>query len=465
MIRKGFAIAGIRGGSGKTIVSLGLARALSLRGYSVAPFKKGPDYIDAAWLGAAAGNPCRNLDSFLFDESSCKRSFLESNPGCGLALLEGNRGLFDGMDVEGTHSTAELVKSLSIPLVMVVDCAKATRTVAALVQGCAGFDPGLSISGVILNNTSGERHRGITARSVAKYSSIPVIGNLSRITSMNLPERRLGLQTIYEHPDPETLIDELAVRAEEEIDIDALLSLIDAHVYRELSMKGREDPPARVETPAPVIGVVLDEAFNFYYPENIDALKHCGAEIIRLSALRDRSLPPLDGLYVGGGFPENFAGRLAANAGFRGGIREAVERGMPVYAECGGLIYLSAALHRDGTDYPMVGVFPCRFSLSPKPAAHGYAAFRVDRENGFYDTGASVRGHEFRYCRIVNEEECGTADTAFSMERGTGLLRGRDGVMYKNVMATFCHTHVMSAGVKWPEKLCRMARTWRENNG
>ncbi len=459
--RLGIAIAGLRGGSGKTLASLGLIAALERRGISVAPFKKGPDYIDPAWLSLAAGHECHNLDTYLLDTDTITRSYLARNSDCPVALVEGNRGIFDGVDVEGTHSIAELAKLLGLPVILVVDCAKASRTVAAMVRGCQVLDPDLALRGVILNRVAGERHRSIVAGAIERYCSVPVLGAIPRIAGLDLAERHLGLLPVHEHPEPGRIIGMIADAVEVSVDIGRVIAIMERHEYPSLTpnpeaASAASPFPDSAGSSGPAIGIIRDSAFNFYYPENIQALRCRGARIVGIDSMRDARLPAVDALYIGGGFPETHAGKLSANGSLMESIRGAVEKGLPVYAECGGLVYLSESLEVNGTEYPMAGVFPLRFSVTKKPQGHGYTSFTVDRGNPFYPSGTAVRGHEFRYSRLAGVTAA--AETAFSMERGTGLMDGRDGILRNNALGTFCHTHALGRGVSWPEALVSLAR-------
>ena len=223
--RPGIAVGGMRGGSGKTVLSLGLIRALTRRGLSVAPFKKGPDYIDPSWLSAAAGAPCYNLDLYLLDNAENLRSYRESNPGADWAVVEGNRGLFDGLDAEGSASFAELAKLLAIPLVLVADCSKSSRTIAALVRGCETFDPGLRPAGIVLNQIAGERHGRTVSEAIARYCETPVLGALPRMADLSLDERRLGIVPTAEHGGPDAVIERLADAVEKHVDVDAIMKI------------------------------------------------------------------------------------------------------------------------------------------------------------------------------------------------------------------------------------------------
>ncbi len=470
--RNAIAIAGVRGGMGKTVVTIGLIRALRRRGYTIAPFKKGPDYIDPAWLSLSAGRNCHNLDTFLMDDETTRNVFLSGNIDAEISVLEGNRGLFDGYDVQGTHSFAELTKLLNIPVILVVDCTKASRTIAALVLGVKMFDPDLQVNGVILNNIAGERHRALITEAVEKFTGLPVLGSVPRIPAIRAQERHLGLVPVHEHEGPLELVDELGDVMERALDLDRLLAVSGAKKAptQVVSLDFSTDAFTPVENTGrgkavsferPRVGVMRDSAFNFYYRENIEALVKAGAEIVQISPLNGSSFPEVEALYIGGGFPETHASRISSNSSFNTALRKQIDAGLPVYAECGGLIYLSNAILVGGERYPMAGVFPMIFEIASSPQGHGYTIFSVDDDNPYYSRGAVVRGHEFRYARIINTDDLAALATVFVMRRGTGIINKRDGAVYRNTIATFCHTHALSENVNWPEKLVELAVTRR----
>jgi cobyrinic acid a,c-diamide synthase len=388
--------------------------------------------------------------------------FRRRNAHADMALIEGNRGLFDGFDVEGTHSFSELVKLLGVPLLLVMECSKASRSIAALVHGCNTFDEKLRIGGVILNHIAGERHRSLVTAAIEKYCRVPVLGIMPRIHALPIRERHLGLVPVYEHGDPEKLIDLLGDLAAENIDLDAVTELAGRYVSdcAHYSSAGRPAPrgiPAHAA--APRVGVVRDSAFNFYYPENLEKLEQCGAVITGFNSLEDASIGEIDALYIGGGFPETHAERLSNNTGFRSRIRDLVEEGLPVYAECGGLVYLSRSIRVGDNTYPMAGVLPMDFEISSRPEGHGYTILEADRQNPFYASGTTVRGHEFRYSRIVNGDAAESLSTIFKVRRGRGIAAKRDGILYKNTLAIFSHTHACAPGVTWIPSLVEMARS------
>jgi cobyrinic acid a,c-diamide synthase len=445
-------IAGLSGGSGKSVASVALAAALRRRGQRVAPFKKGPDYIDAGWLSAAAGQPCWNLDPFLMSEAAIRQSFRRHAAGADFALIEGNRGLYDGVTAEGEFSTAELAVLLDLPVLLVVNCSKATRTVAAMVLGCRELDKRVRITGVILNQIASQRHEQVVRQAVEQDTGIPVVGIVPRLKDDIFPMRHLGVVPHQEYgdADAETAVSRLAALAEKHFDLERISGLAGRRQFERLP----KQQPGREKVR---IGILRDAAFQFYYQENLDALREGGAELVTINALTAERLPDnLDALYIGGGFPETSAGRLAENASFRESVRQAAEQGLPIYAECGGLIFLGRSIVVNGTEYPLAGVFPVSFSMSHKPQAHGYTVFTVERENPFYPVGTQIKGHEFRYS-IVSGWDGRPEELALRMERGTGFQGGRDGLLKNNVLALY--THVLAPGApEWAAGLLRAAR-------
>ncbi|MBI4775577.1 MAG: cobyrinate a,c-diamide synthase [Deltaproteobacteria bacterium] len=449
-------LAGLRGGSGKTTQSMGLIAALIGMGREVVPFKKGPDFIDTGWLALAAGRPCYNLDPFLMGNEATLRSLLRHASGC-LALIEGNRGLFDGMDEKGTFSTAELAKLTRTPVILTVDCTMATRTVAAMVLGCMHFDPDVHFGGVILNRIRGSRHGTLIRRTVEQYTGLPVLGVVERLAEGLVPERHMGLVPPQEHPAREEVLRNTKNLAETSIDLEHVLALADSAPTLEVQSE-KKSLQALNAHGRPRIGVIEDSAFWFYYPENLEALESLGAELVKVSALEPGPLPEIDALYIGGGFPETHAEKIASNHVFRDSLREAVEAGLPVYAECGGLMMLGEELvTRDGR-FPMMGILPVRFQMKSRPQGHGYSILTVDKGNPFFPVGARLHGHEFHYSK---PEACGLPLTsALEMERGVGCLEGRDGLVYRNVLALYTHIH--AAGTpEWAEAMVRRAGRYR----
>lgn len=451
-------ISAVRGGLGKTTLALGIIAAWRSKGRRIAVFKKGPDFIDAGWLGAAAGRECYNLDPFLMEEESILRSFQKHSSGCDAAVIEGNRGLFDGVDEAGTYSTGRLAKMLKAPVALIVDCTKSSGTVAAVALGCRNYDPLVDLRGVILNNVSAGRHESVIRKAIESSCGLPVLGALPRFRQGDFPERHMGLTPFHEHPDVEHAVAAAAEAAVKYLDLDALWQTARSASPLE-ALSGIDSPAVSAGAGGPVtIGVIKDTAFQFYYPDNLEALEQQGAVVREVNALHDSVLPELDALYIGGGFPETHAAELSANVTFCRSLRAAAENGLPIYAECGGLIYLGRNLRVGDATYPMTSVLPADFVLEKKPQAHGYTIVTVDESNPFFDKGFSFRGHEFHYSRITNTAEL--PGTAFGMSRGTGIDGARDGVVYKNVMAAYTHVHALGTP-GWAQAIVKKARAYR----
>ena len=452
-------VAGLRGGGGKTLVSLGLIAAWRNNGRKVVPFKKGPDYIDAAWLSAAAGEPCRNMDLFLMSRQGVLSSLDTAAEHTDVAVIEGNRGLFDGMDAEGSYSSAELAKLLSTPIVLTVDCTKSTRTVAALILGCTQLDPDAQIGGIVLNQIAGSRHEAVVRASVEQICGIPVLGVIPKLRRQIFPERHLGLVPPQEHDEKQAAIQRVAEVGEQYLDLEGLWNL--AQTAPALEPCGSTATVVdRPKAGAVRIGVFRDAAFQFYYTENLEALVREGATLVEISPLVDRELPDVDALYIGGGFPETLAPVLSDNEQFRDRVRAAVEQGLPVYAECGGAVYLGEKLLFESQEYPMVNVLPVVFGFQEKPQGHGYVKLETVGDNPFFSVGESLRGHEFHYTNI---ESCAESDLtfAFKVSRGFGFDGERDGMCRYNVLASYTHVHALGAD-GWAPSVVRAALRFKE---
>ncbi|MGM0656301.1 MAG: cobyrinate a,c-diamide synthase [Thermodesulfobacteriota bacterium] len=469
----GVVIAGLRGGSGKTIISLGITAAWIAQNITVAPFKKGPDYIDAGWLSRAAGRPCYNLDTYLCAQSVVQASYLTHSQSCDIALIEGNRGLFDGIDIDGTTSTSELAKLLDLPVVLVLDCTKSTRTMAAVLMGCMQFDPGVNICGVILNRLAGKRHEGKIRANIERFCNIPVLGALPKLKQEDFPERHMGLVTSEEHGESDASLTRARQVALDNIDIDELFRL--ATTFKGQGMPvvdyARQDAVPEIHTTenqnratnnsTVTIGVVRDSAFQFYYPDNIEALENRGAKIKFISPLSQSDIPDVDAIYMGGGFPETHATQLSTNQVFKENLKTLSRKGLPIYAECGGLIFLGESICLDDVVYPMAGILPLRFGLSKRPQGHGYTEVKVVNENPFYAIGEVLRGHEFRYSNVISIDYDNTA-MAFKMTRGKGIVEKKDGFFKDNTFGTYTHIHALgSTSTSWAPSLIAKARQFK----
>lgn len=454
-------ISGLSGGSGKTLVSLGLSRLFQRRNLAVQPFKKGPDYIDYAWLALASKRPAACLDPYFLDDGQLLRQFCRvcARRPADLAVIEGNRGLFDGRDVEGTCSTAHVARLLKAPVVLTMNCAKMTRTAAAIVAGMANFEPGLHLAGVMLNNVAGERHGAMLRRAIESYTDIPVLGILPRLGKNPLPERHMGLSLNTAAPETDAVLDRLADMLEEHADTDAILSL--ARSAPELDyLPNTDSAPVRSSASKPLIGYVQDRAMWFYYEENLEALRDAGADIVRLDLFDDAPWPQLDGLYLGGGYPELFADEISASPHLSE-IRALSLANRPIYAECGGFMLLCDALILEDGTHPMAGLFPARPRFFRRPQGLGYVTARVTADNPFHPKGSVWRGHEFHYsrCEWPNAPKpvcCLTLSPGVGMyeENGTRF----DGLLVRRTFA--CWTHLFAPAVPhWAKNFVEECRT------
>lgn len=450
-------VAGLSGDSGKTLVSLALVLAAKRQGLPVRAFKKGPDYIDAAWLAWATEHPARNLDGYMMGPERILSLFGRHAVQAGINVVEGNRGLYDGSDSQGTHSTAELAKLLRAPVVLVVNAAKVTRTLAASVLGCQKLDPGVCIAGVILNRISNRRHERVVSEAIESACGVPILGVLLKIPEAGLlPGRHLGLVTPAEHPEIEVLEAKLLEAVASRLEIETLLAL--ARDVPPLGLPAFRDEPSS-DGSGLKIGYVKDSAFTFYYPENLEALERAGATVVPVSSLAPAALPDdLDALYIGGGFPETHAVRISSNRLFLDSLGQHARNGLPIYAECGGLMVLSRSMRIEGRVHPMANVLPLDVEMCQTPQGHGYAQLLVDRPNPFFPEGLTIDGHEFHYSRILLEGA--QPQTACAVKRGSGCHEGRDAATVGNVWASYTHVHA-AATPQWVDGLIGAARRFR----
>jgi cobyrinic acid a,c-diamide synthase len=471
-------IAAPQGRSGKTTVTLGICAALARRGLAVQPFKKGPDYIDPSWLSEAARQPCRSLDPFFAGTpENLIRAFEKGARGAAISVIEGNHGLFDstlpaprqpGEDCSGEDrqaafgdrgegSTAAVARLLGAPVLLVVNAARMGRSAAAIVHGCQTFEPGVNIAGVVLNNVANSRHETRLREAVEGFCKIPVVGAIPRDENLAIPDRHLGLIPRTEGTGLLPALETCRKVVEDSLDLDLLLEIAGAESTLPGSEKVEPDaePPHASQRPPhnasqTIIGVIRDRAFSFYYPENLEALEEAGAQLKTIDALQDPHIPAVDALVIGGGFPEMFLDELERNITLRAEIRQAVEDGMPVYAECGGLMYLSKRITWNGRSAEMVGALPFEVEMTPRPQGHGYVLGRVSTGNPFIPEGVQVRGHEFHHSRVRRTDLA--FETAYHLDYGKGLGDCRDGIVYRNLLASYTHLHVQGAP-GWAETL------------
>ncbi len=444
--------------SGKTTLSIGLCAALRERGLQVRPFKKGPDYIDPLWLSAAAGYPCLNLDFHTMGRDEILDGFGRALRSGDIGLIEGNKGLYDGMDLEGTDSNAAMAKLLAAPVVLILDTRGMTRGVAPLLQGYQRFDTEVAIVGVILNKVGGARHEAKLRRVIEHYTDLPVLGVVHQSPELEISERHLGLIPSTEERAATAIIQRLARAVRNQVDIDRLLTLA-ASAPKPKESRGLEDPPH----PADVrIGYPRDRAFAFYYPGDLAALEAAGAELVPFDTLTDSGLPEVDGLFIGGGFPEMVMEELNANLSMRQAVRAFIEENGPVYAECGGLMYLARSIAFRGRSCEMVGVIPGEVVMHAQPPGRGYVRLRETPEHPWPDDAVSspaeINGHEFHYSSL--EALDGEPRYAYEVVRGTGIDGGHDGYIYRNLLA--CYSHQRNTGSNaWAKRFVEHVRRCR----
>jgi len=447
--------------SGKTTVSIGLCAAMHARGLRVQAFKKGPDYIDPMWLGKAADRACYNLDFYLSSDEEIVADFNRWSVDADVALIEGNKGLYDGMALDGSNSNAALAKLLNTPVVLVVNTQGITRGIAPLLRGYQDFDKTVNIAGVILNKVGGSRHEEKLRAAVEYYTDIPVLGALPRDASLTIDERHLGLIPSNESTQAQALIDACARQVNSSVDIDRLLQIQAGPLPRAdtaLVTAPPNLPPLR-------IGVARDAAFGFYYPADLEAMTAVGAELISINMLEDKSLPAIDGLFIGGGFPETHMEALRNNVSMRESVREAIEAGLPVYAECGGLMYLSRSISWKGQNAEMVGIIPGDIVMHDRPVGRGYTRLSETGAHPWHrgqDSGTNLEfpAHEFHYSSLENLQNNPTY--AYKVLRGSGINGENDGYVYKNLLASYVHLRQV-AGNRWVYRFLNFVKACQTN--
>lgn len=447
--------------SGKTTVSIGLCSAFRARGTKIQPFKKGPDYIDPMWLSVASGRPCRNLDFFMMGEDEIVSEFQRHSADADISLIEGNKGLYDGLNLDGSNSNAALARLLHAPVVLVIDARGMTRGIAPLILGYQAFDRNINIAGVILNNLGGARHESKLRAVIEHYTDVPVIGAVHHDKRLEIVERHLGLMPSNELEAATRRVNEIGDLIGAQVDLDRLLEIAtSAPQLPEYKCQNTQEVGPSSQTKVR-IAWAKDKAFGFYYADDLDALRAAGAELIPLDTLQDQHLPDVDGLFIGGGFPELFMTELEANTTLRSEIAQAIEKGMPVYAECGGLMYLSRTMSWKGETHRMVGAIPGDVMMHEKPVGRGYIRLSETGESPWRVSqktvpAAEVRGHEFHYSSLDNLDTSGLK-FAYKVKRGHGIDGSHDGIVYKNMLASYAHLRSLG-GNNWADRFVSFVR-------
>jgi cobyrinic acid a,c-diamide synthase len=450
-----FYISAANKSSGKTSVSIGLCAALAARGHVVQTFKKGPDYIDPMWLGEASGRDCYNLDFYLMAHDSITGLYNEAAAGADITLVEGNKGLYDGVDIHGADSNAALAKLLKLPVVLVIDTRGMTRGIAPLLRGYQDFDADLNIAGVILNQVGGQRHEGKLRKAVEHYTDIPVLGAVYHDDALELSERHIGLIPCNEHPAAQGVIARLADDISRQVDIDRLLALTEREAPGATTGMKRTYPDPDLR-----IGIARDESFGFYYPDDLQAFRSAGAELIPVDMSNDRMLPDIDGLFIGGGFPESHMETLEQNVSMRTAVHDAIENGLPVYAECGGLMYLARRIVWNDRHCEMAGIIPADVIMHEKPVGRGYARFSETSDSPWPATSGStadIPAHEFHYSTLSGLDPSFKFKYAYDISRGHGIDGSHDGIVYKNLLACYIHQRNVT-GNEWVSRFIEFVR-------
>ncbi len=420
--------------SGKTSVSIGLAAAMVKRGISVQTFKRGPDYIDPIWLTAASGRPCYNLDFNSQSHQEIEGLYSLKSKDVSAHLIEGSKGLYDGVDPLGSDSNAALAKLLSLPIVLVIDCMGMTRGIAPLLLGYQAFDQDVNIAGVILNKTGGSRHEGKLRQAIENYTNITVMGALANTSDMEIPERHLGLMPANEMQHASAVVERITKAVEQGVDLNTLLSL-----GQQSTIVNTATSPAK-KSPDITIAIAKDAAFGFYYADDLEAMSEAGAKIILFDTLHDTCLPPCDGLLLGGGFPETHMQSLSQNKPMLQSIKMAIDAGLPCYAECGGLMYLCNQISYQGESANMVGVIPGSITMLKKPQGRGLVKLQTTKHSlwpQFAQVNQQFNAHEFHYAKL--EGLPNHMNYAYEVKRGFGIDGQHDGLIIKNCLASFSH--------------------------
>ncbi|MEM7304131.1 MAG: cobyrinate a,c-diamide synthase [Pseudomonadota bacterium] len=418
--------------SGKTIVTTGICSALRKQNRVIQPFKKGPDYIDPMWLSTAAQRDCYNLDFWTQSRQEILDLYHTKSRSAELSIVEANKGLYDGMDLDGSNSNAALAKLLELPVVLVLDCRGTIRGIAPLLLGYQEFDHEVNIKGVILNFVGGSRHEQKLHRVVEHYTDLEVVGAIQRDERLMLEERYLGLMPSNEDQDAIKKIDSIGNAIREQVDLDRLESLAEPqHDMQTTPVSSSEHYPYR-------IGIAQDRAFGFYYPDDLEKFKTLGATLVPFNTIEDQNLPDVDALFLGGGFPEKCLTELANNTTMRNQILNTLSAGLPAYAECGGLMYLCRSIEFGSQRSEMVGLIDADCIMTPSPQGRGYIQFKENQNSIWPDQPQhSINAHEFHYSYL--DHLPGNTPLCFDISRGHGINQQKDGISIHNTLACYAH--------------------------
>jgi cobyrinic acid a,c-diamide synthase len=440
--------------SGKTTLSIGLCAALKNRGLIVQPFKKGPDYIDPLWLSEAAGNACYNLDFYTMSREEIIKLMVCRSRESDISIIEANKGLYDGLDLDGSNSNAALAKLVNAPVVLVLSTKGMTRGIAPLILGYQQFDKDIHIAGVILNQVGGYRHEAKLRAIIEHYTNVKILGAVQFNPELNIDERHLGLVPSNEIQIVQHKIQTIANIVSNSVNLDQLLSVANftAPTVSSCSKKTHTKPQLR-------LGILRDQAFGFYYPEDLENFQNLGAELVFIDALQDQTLPDIDGLFIGGGFPEMYAEQLSSNFPLKKAILNAIENNLPVYAECGGLMYLANSLILKEKNYPMVGALDLDTQMFERPQGRGYVHLQ-ETGKGLWNLGENFAAHEFHYSKAINISP--NLQFAYKVLRGMGVDGEHDGIVYKNTLASYTHLRTVEKNA-WTTRFMRFIENTKQS--
>ena len=444
--------------SGKTTVSIGLCAALKQAQNVVQSFKKGPDYIDPYWLAQATGRDCYNLDFYTMARDEILRLMQEKSAGADITLIEGNKGLYDGLDLDGSNSNAALATLTRTPVILVLNARGMTRGIAPLILGYQAFDKDVAIKGVILNRLGGSRHESKLRNVIEHYTDVQVVGAIHNDSRFNIDERHLGLVPGHEDPFCRDKIKLLAQAVQEQVNLDDVIDIAASSP----SLPPAPPRPAVESRPADIrLGLVRNAAFGFYYPDDLQALQHAGAEIVEIDPFTDTRLPDIDALFIGGGFPETHLAELEANRRMRNEISSAIDNGLPTYAECGGLMYLARSIEWQGQTHTMVGSIDADIIMEARPQGRGYVQLQETPEMIWPSAVTkTIQAHEFHYSRFKSVDK--NVKFAFRVKRGTGINGEYDGYIHNNLLACYTHQRT-SRNNPWAQRFIEFSRQHKHN--
>lgn len=467
-MNKKLLIAGTRSGVGKTTIALGLMAALKKRGLKVQPFKVGPDYIDPGFHTLICNQNSYNLDSYFLAQAGVQKIFSKLSAKADISIIEGVMGLFDGKGKDSVSSSAEIAKTVDSPVVLIIDARKIAQSAAAEVYGYKNYDPDLKLKGIIINNVSSQHHYQLLKEAIkAKMPELKVLGYLPKNQDLKLPERHLGLVPVAESKELEQYLEKLTQIIEKYLDLEALLKIAKSTAIpnfktesdlTDLTADFNADFKKNIVKNKLKIAIAFDQAFNFYYQANLDLFKELGVEIIKVSPLNDSKLPQVDAFYLGGGFPESFLEKLAANKKFQTSLKKQAANGLPVYAECGGLMYLCSSVENlEGSKYKLVDLIPAEIEMTSKLQEMGYREITTLSDNLLLTENDKARGHVFHYSRIKN--------IAADLKRNYKYRDQLEGYSsYDNILASYVHLHFWS-NPKILENFLKKALAYQQNRG